>query len=95
MRDHGYDLRYYLELNWSKIGPRLVGKIHVICGDMGNFYLNLAVYRLENFLTQSNPYYDGHFDYGWPMKGRGWQPNSNIDLIRAMAKHIANNAPNS
>jgi hypothetical protein len=59
MRDHGYDLRYYLEANWQRIGPGLVGKIHIICGDMDNFYLNLAVYRMEDFLANStDPYYD-------------------------------------
>ena len=25
MREHGYDLRYYLQSNWSRIGPSLVG----------------------------------------------------------------------
>ena len=29
MRDHGYDLRYYIETNWPKIGPDLVGKLHL------------------------------------------------------------------
>ena len=27
MRDNGYDLRHYLEENWSRIGPDVVGKI--------------------------------------------------------------------
>jgi len=94
MRDHGYDLRHYIETNWTKIGPQLVGKIHLYCGDMDNFYLNLAVYKLEDFLKNSkNPYYAGSFEYGRPMKGHGWMPMSFVELVRIMADHIAKNAP--
>jgi hypothetical protein len=93
MREHGYDLRDYLETNWSKTGASLVGKIHIICGDMDNFYLNLAVYRLEDFLANTtNPHYGGSFQYGRPMKGHGWQPTTNFELISTMAAHIAANA---
>ncbi|HEU5335148.1 MAG TPA: alpha/beta hydrolase-fold protein, partial [Terriglobales bacterium] len=68
MRDHGYDLRYYLEQNWPKIGPDLVGKIHIYVGDMDNYYLNLAVYKMEDFLKSTkDPYYGGPVVYGRPM----------------------------
>lgn len=94
MRDHGYDLRYYLETNWSRIGPQLAGKIHLYCGDMDNFYLNLAVYKLENFLARtSNPAYGGSFEYGRPMKGHGWSPLNQAELLRVMADTINRNAP--
>ena len=46
-RDNGYDLNWYLKQNWSRIGRNLSGKIRVYTGDMDNFYLNLAVYRME------------------------------------------------
>jgi hypothetical protein len=93
-REHGYDLRDYLARNWSRIGPVLVGKIHVYCGDMDNYYLNLAVYLLEEFLTgATNPAYGGSFHYGRPMKQHGWQPMSSADLIREMAGQIARRAP--
>jgi hypothetical protein len=94
MRDHGYDLRYFLEDNWPKIGPQLVGKLHLYCGDMDNYYLNLAVYLLEDFLkATTEPYYAGSFEYGRPMKGHGWHPSSWADLVRAIASHITRNAP--
>jgi S-formylglutathione hydrolase FrmB len=94
MRDHGYDLRYYVEQNWAKIGPQLVGKLHIYCGDMDNFYLNLATYRLEDFLKKtSNPAYAGSFEYGRPMKGHGWHPMNQAHLVRIMAAHVAANAP--
>jgi hypothetical protein len=60
-----YDLRYILERDWEKIGHKLEGKIHVYCGDMDNYYLNNAVYYLEEFLEKTkDPYYNGEVDYG-------------------------------
>jgi hypothetical protein len=92
MRDNGYDLRYNLEKNWSKIGNDLVGKIHVYCGDMDNYYLNLAVYQLEDFLKATdNPKSEAVFEYGRPMKPHGWQPFTNAELIRMMAARINKN----
>jgi hypothetical protein len=94
MRDHGYDLTAYLKQNWATIGPKLLGKIHLEVGDMDNFYLNLAVYDLQNFLkTTQDPHYEGNFEFGRPEKGHGWQSMSQEDLIRTMANHITKNAP--
>lgn len=60
-----YDLRYILERDWAKLGPKLQGKIHIYCGDMDNFYLNNAVYLMEDFLKKTkNPFYAGEVDYG-------------------------------
>jgi hypothetical protein len=88
-RDH-YDIRYYLDQNWSKIGPDLVGKIHVFCGDEDNYYLNLAVYLLQDYLENvKNPAYGGSFAYGRPLKPHGWQPTTSADLVRQMSAYIA------
>ncbi|MDA0986754.1 MAG: alpha/beta hydrolase-fold protein [Bacteroidetes bacterium] len=60
-----YDLRYILERDWEKLGPKLKGKIHIYCGDMDNYYLNNAVYLTEDFLKNTkDPFYDGEVDYG-------------------------------
>ncbi|MDX1333171.1 MAG: alpha/beta hydrolase-fold protein, partial [Robiginitalea sp.] len=60
-----YDLRYILERDWEKLGPKLRGKIHIYCGDMDNYYLNNAVYLMEDFLEQTtDPYYEGEVLYG-------------------------------
>jgi hypothetical protein len=60
-----YDLRYILERDWATLGPKLKGKIHIYCGDMDNYYLNNAVYLMEDFLkTTNNPFYQGEVDYG-------------------------------
>lgn len=89
-----FDLRHYMEVNWSTLGPKLAGKLNVYVGDMDNYYLNLAVYQLEDFLKgTTNPRSDALFEYGRPMKGHGWQPMSNAELIRIMARHIAASAP--
>jgi len=93
-REHDYDLRDHLERNWSRLGPDLAGKLHLICGDMDNYYLNLAVYLLEDFLsTTREPAYGGSFRYGRPLKQHGWQPMSNAELVREMAAHVARHAP--
>jgi hypothetical protein len=94
MRAHDYDLRDYLQRNWAKIGPNLVGKLHLFSGDMDNYYLNLGVYKLEDFLVNArDPEFGGSFTYGRPMKGHGWQPTTNAELIRTMAGHMAAHAP--
>ena len=60
-----YDLRHIMERDWDKLGPKLKGKIHIYCGDMDNYYLNNAVYMMEDFLeSTTDPYYDGEVDYG-------------------------------
>jgi hypothetical protein len=94
MRDHGFDLTAYMREHWSTIGPQLVGKLHFYAGDMDNFYLNMAVYRAQDFLSQTkDPYFGGTFDYGRPMKGHGIRPTSTGDMLRTMAKQIARDAP--
>jgi hypothetical protein len=94
MKEHDYDLREFLERNWPSIGSQLVGKLHLFCGDEDDAYLNLAVYLLEDFLENTkDPYYAGTFQYGRPMKGHGWQPTTNAELVKTMDKHIADHAP--
>lgn len=97
MRARGYDLRDHLERNWSALGPKLVGKLHVAAGDMDNFFLNLGVYRFETFLEGTRapgkgPYYAGPIEYGRPLKPHGWQPWTNQELLRMMKAHIERNA---
>jgi hypothetical protein len=61
-----YDLGHILRRDWDKgLGEKLKGKIHIYCGDMDNYYLNNAVYLVEEFLeSTTNPYYAGEVDYG-------------------------------
>jgi hypothetical protein len=63
-REH-YDLGYIMKRDWAKLGPKLRGKIHIYCGDMDTYYLNNAVYLVEDFLkSTTNPPYEGEVKYG-------------------------------
>ena len=63
-REH-FDLSHILQRDWATLGPKVEGKLHIYTGDMDNYYLNNAVYLVEDFLKQtSEPYYGGEVDYG-------------------------------
>ncbi|HWA93418.1 MAG TPA: alpha/beta hydrolase-fold protein [Terracidiphilus sp.] len=63
-RQH-YDLEAILERNWATLGPKLEGKIHIYVGSDDTYFLNNAVYRMEDFLkTTKNPPYGGEVTYG-------------------------------
>ena len=94
MRDHGFDLTAYAAKNWAKIGPQLVGKIHIDVGDMDNFYLNLGVYDMQAFLdTVSTPRAHATFHFGRPEKGHGWQHATQAKILKEMAAEITKRAP--
>ncbi|MDG2520429.1 hypothetical protein P7B02_02660 [Caulobacter segnis] len=59
-----YDLRHILERDWKTLGPKLQGKINIHVGDMDNYYLNNAVYLMEDFLKKTDPPYGGEVTYG-------------------------------
>jgi hypothetical protein len=99
-----YDLRYILERDWDKLGEKLKGKIHIYCGDMDNYYLNNAVYLMEDFLeSTTDPYYSGEVEYGdraehcW--NGDQENPNAisrlryNTLYVPKIMKRIAESAP--
>lgn len=99
-----YDLRHILERDWDKLGENLKGKIHIYCGDMDNYYLNNAVYLMEDFLeSTTDPYYGGEVLYGdraehcW--NGDPELPNAitrlryNSMYVPKIMKRIAESAP--
>jgi hypothetical protein len=60
-----YDLSAILQKNWSSLGPMLEGKIHVYVGSADTYFLNDAVYYLEEVLNATkNPPYGGEVKYG-------------------------------
>ena len=60
-----YDLRYQLETNWPTLGPKVRGKLHIYVGEADTYYLNNAVYLMEDFLKQAaNPPADAEVAYG-------------------------------
>jgi hypothetical protein len=87
-----YDLRHILERDWKRLGPKLAGKIHIYCGDMDNYYLNNAVYLMEDFLENTaDPRYGGEVAYGdraehcW--NGDPARPNA-VSRLRYHQMHI-------
>ena len=62
-RDH-FDLSHILERDWSTLGPRVRGKLHIYVGESDNYYLNDAVYLVEQVLkARTNPPSDAEVDY--------------------------------
>jgi hypothetical protein len=66
--DH-YDLDAILERDWSTLGPKLQGKLHIYVGSDDTYMLNDAVYLMEDFLkTTGTPGhgvpYQGEVQYG-------------------------------
>lgn len=63
-RQH-YDLESILERDWATLGPKLAGKIHIYVGSDDTYFLNDAVYRMQDFLESTkNPPYGGEVTYG-------------------------------
>lgn len=92
-REH-YDLLEYLKRNWTTVGPKLVGKVHVYTGTADNFFLNNSTKELEEWMkTTQNPHYEGFFLYG-DGKGHCWQgPETTAERMKQMAAHIAGQKP--
>ncbi len=61
-----FDLSHILRRDWGAgLGEKLRGKLHIYVGDMDNYYLNNAVYLVEDFLERTtDPPYEGEVDYG-------------------------------
>ena len=92
MKENGYDLREFAERNWATLGPKLAGKLHFFSGDMDDFYLNLGVYRFEEFAKAAkNPASDATFTYGRPTKGHAWHAFPWAELVRQMNAHVNRN----
>ena len=59
-----YDLSHILQRDWKRLGPLLQGKLRIYVGDMDNYYLNNAVYKVEEFLKKADPPAHAVVDYG-------------------------------
>ena len=82
-RQH-YDLEAILERDWAKLGPELAGKIHIYVGSDDTYFLNDAVYRMEDFLDSTrNPPYGGEVTYG-PRAEHCW--NGDLTLPNAYSR---------
>jgi hypothetical protein len=67
-REH-YDLDAILQRDWATLGPKLQGKLHLYVGSDDTYFLNNAVYLMEDFLKQTGTPghgvpYEGEVRYG-------------------------------
>jgi hypothetical protein len=67
-REH-YDLDAMLQRDWDTLGPKVQGKLHIYVGSDDTYFLNDAVYLMEDFLKQTGTPghgvpYDGEVTYG-------------------------------
>jgi hypothetical protein len=103
-----YDLNAILQRDWGTLGPKLQGKLHIYVGSADTYFLNNAVYLMEDFLktTGSKPGsvpYEGVVKYGdraehcW--NGDPTQPNAysrlhyNTMYLPIILDRIARTAP--
>ncbi|KAL4140828.1 hypothetical protein PRNP1_015108 [Phytophthora ramorum] len=105
-----YDVRAKLQREWQArgLGAKLVNKLHVYVGVTDSYYLNDAVFLLEDFLkTTSEPFYNGSIVYG-VTDGRGYEHcwtgsfdqsislgwhTVNQRMLPQMVDHIVQSAP--
>ena len=64
-----YDLNAILQRDWATLGPKLQGKLHLYVGSDDTYFLNNAVYLMEDFLKQTGTpghgvAYEGEVRYG-------------------------------
>jgi hypothetical protein len=85
--DH-YDLNAILQRDWNTLGPKLQGKLHLYVGSDDTYFLNDAVYLMEDFLkTTGTPghgvSYNGEVEYG-PRAEHCW--NGDPELPNAYSR---------
>ena len=97
-----YDLHQRLRTTWETTGPKLAGKLHIAVGDMDTYYLDNAVYLLQDFLDDvDNPRAEASFEYGRrkPHCWIGASPTnpdediSYIEFVEVVATYLRDNAP--
>ena len=83
-----YDLLEHLKRNWTTVGPKLVGKLHVYIGDADTYFLDRATREMEAWMkTTQNPHYEGFFMWG-DNKPHCWSgPVSTAERVKEMAQH--------
>lgn len=87
-----FDLRNILQTNWSTLGPKLAGKLHIYVGDMDTYYLNMGVRMMDAFLKQTkDPPADATVVFK-PMQPHCWGPRGG-ELIKLIGDYMDSHAP--
>jgi hypothetical protein len=89
-----YDLRYYMERNWSALGPKIIDKLYIYTGDTDTYFLNNSTRVLESWMKKtSNPHYEGFFMYG-DGKPHCWSgPATPAERLKEMAQFVVRKKP--
>lgn len=87
-----YDLRLFLEKNWKALAPKLKGKLHIASGEADQYFLNNAMYLLDDFLHEANPKFEGKIFYG-PRQPHGWYNLSADQVLHEMQAAVAQKSP--
>jgi len=99
-----YDLNHIMQRDWSRLGPKLVDKLHIAVGDMDTWYLNNAVHLFQDFVEgPNNPYKVATFEYGY-RQPHCYTGGGNISasesaatmlarILPQIAQHIKHTAP--
>jgi photosystem II stability/assembly factor-like uncharacterized protein len=82
-----YDLRLLLEQNWSTLGPKLRGKIHISVGEADSYYLEKGVHLMDDFFKKADPPADARIVYG-PGRGHCWNSLSESQMMTEMASAV-------
>lgn len=94
-----WDLSHIVARDWAEIGPALAGKLHFAVGRTDNYYLEQAIYLMEERLRGlSDPEPKATFQYG--VKGRhSWighsskEPERQMTYAEFIGGYIADKAP--
>jgi len=70
-----YDMHEKLKREWHVLGPDLKRKLHVYVGVTDSYYLNGAVYRINEFFSNSSlsPRFEGTIQFGVSADGHGYE----------------------
>lgn len=82
-----YDLRLILEENWETLGPKVGDKLHVWMGEADNFFLERALHRLDDFLKDADPPFQGTITFG-PGQGHCWMGITEREMMNQMAARM-------
>ncbi len=80
-----YDIRDHLQTHWTTLGPKLEGKLRIYSGELDEYYLNLAVHRLEEFLQTATPRAKATIVFG-PKEGHSFRGHTDEEMFEEMGK---------
>ncbi|MBM4113234.1 MAG: hypothetical protein FJ253_07645 [Phycisphaerae bacterium] len=81
-----YDIAKLLERNWSSLGPIMVSRVRLLCGDRDGFYLDRAVSKLRELVQRKRA---ESAAAGTPLEGPGYVelvPGATHGTLPSMAK---------